>query len=171
VIGHFDTEFFHRYFLSKLKSVHVWVLRTKHVSHMESVAWSCASVWLLILHTVRKGNKDGLCISEVIKSYSPTYIQEDATLHCVLYLEIDLHVSGVTSTHYQERIQLYLQHLVFVTPLLLPATTATGSNTSTNARCCRYSYLCSWWWVMLPPETCRAVSSYNKLCNVALDVY
>jgi hypothetical protein len=38
-----------------------------------------------------------------------------------LYLEIALHVSGGTSTHHQEHIQLYLQHLVFVTPLLLPA--------------------------------------------------
>jgi hypothetical protein len=35
-----------------------------------------------------------------------------------LYLEIALHVSGGTSTHHQERIQLYLLHLVFVTPLL-----------------------------------------------------
>jgi hypothetical protein len=33
-----------------------------------------------------------------------------------LYLETDLHVSVGTSTHHQERIQLYLQHLVFVTP-------------------------------------------------------
>jgi hypothetical protein len=32
-----------------------------------------------------------------------------------------LHVSGSTSTHNLERIQLYLQHLVFVTPLLLSA--------------------------------------------------
>ena len=31
-----------------------------------------------------------------------------------------LHVSGGTTTHHQERKQLYLQHLVFVTPLLLP---------------------------------------------------
>jgi hypothetical protein len=36
-----------------------------------------------------------------------------------LYLETALHISGGTSTHHQERIQLYLQHLVFVTPLLL----------------------------------------------------
>jgi hypothetical protein len=36
-----------------------------------------------------------------------------------LYLETAVHVSGGNSTHYQERIQLYLQHLVFVTPLLL----------------------------------------------------
>jgi hypothetical protein len=39
-----------------------------------------------------------------------------------LYLETTLHVSGGNSTHHQERIQLYRQHLVFVTaPLLLSA--------------------------------------------------
>jgi hypothetical protein len=38
-----------------------------------------------------------------------------------LYLETALHVSGGTSTHHKARIQLYLQHLVFVTPLLLSA--------------------------------------------------
>jgi hypothetical protein len=48
-------------------------------------------------------------------------IQEDAMLHSLFYLETALHVSGCTSTHNQERKQLYLQHLVFVTPLLLPA--------------------------------------------------
>jgi hypothetical protein len=38
-----------------------------------------------------------------------------------LYLETALHVSGGTFTHQQERIHLYLQHLVFVTLLLLSA--------------------------------------------------
>jgi hypothetical protein len=38
-----------------------------------------------------------------------------------LYLEITLHVSGGIPTHHQERIQLYLQHLVLVTPLMLSA--------------------------------------------------
>jgi hypothetical protein len=38
-----------------------------------------------------------------------------------LYLETAVHVSGGTSIHHQERIQLYLQHLLFVTPLLLSA--------------------------------------------------
>jgi hypothetical protein len=38
-----------------------------------------------------------------------------------IYLETAVHVSGGTTTHHQERIQLYLQHLVFITPLLLPA--------------------------------------------------
>jgi hypothetical protein len=38
-----------------------------------------------------------------------------------LYLETALHVLGGTSTHHEERIQLYLQHLLFFTPLLLSA--------------------------------------------------
>jgi hypothetical protein len=43
------------------------------------------------------------------------------TVYLHVYLETALHVSVGTSTHRQERIQLYLQHLVFVTPLLLSA--------------------------------------------------
>jgi hypothetical protein len=38
-----------------------------------------------------------------------------------LHLETALRVSGRISTHHQERLQLYLQHLVIVTPLLLSA--------------------------------------------------
>jgi hypothetical protein len=49
------------------------------------------------------------------------YIPQDATLHSLFYLETALHVSGGTTIHHQEFKQLYLQHLVFVTPLLLPA--------------------------------------------------
>jgi hypothetical protein len=37
------------------------------------------------------------------------------------YLETALNVLGNISTYHQERIQPYLQHLVFVTPLLLSA--------------------------------------------------
>jgi hypothetical protein len=70
-----------------------------------------------------------------------------------LYLETALHVSGGTTTHHQERKQLYLQHLVFVTPYCYlplswkswnrfkcavdcvrhPQHTQTGSNSSTVA--------------------------------------
>ena len=49
------------------------------------------------------------------------YIQQDATLHSLFYLETALHVLGGTTTHHQELKQLYLQHLVLVRPLLLPA--------------------------------------------------
>jgi hypothetical protein len=48
------------------------------------------------------------------------YIQQDEKLHSLFYLETTLHVSGGNSTHHQERKQLCLQYLVFVTPLLLP---------------------------------------------------
>jgi hypothetical protein len=63
------------------------------------------------------------------------YIQQNATLHSLFYLKTALHVSGGNTTHHQERKQLYLQHLVFVTPLLLPA--AIAADTVTAA--CRYS--------------------------------
>jgi hypothetical protein len=70
----------------------------------------------------------------------PIYIQQDATLHSLFYLETVLHISGGTTTHYQERKQLYLKHLVFVTPLLLSAAITEGSSNG------------------VPPEICRAVS-------------
>jgi hypothetical protein len=53
--------------------------------------------------------------------YSNIHVQQDATLHSLFYLETALHVLGGTTIHHQERKQLYLQHLVFVTPLLLSA--------------------------------------------------
>jgi len=65
---------------------------------------------------------------------------------------------------YHPRIQLYLQHLVFVTLFLLPAAmssstiAAASSNGVTNTSCYRYSCMHSWWWVEVSPETCRAVS-------------
>ena len=59
----------------------------------------------------------GPCIVNIFQ-----YISNKMRLYAVyLYLETALHVSGGASTHHQERIQLYLQHLVLVTPLLLTA--------------------------------------------------
>jgi len=78
------------------------------------------------------------------------YISKKMQLNTVyLYLETALHTSGVTSTHHQEHIQLCVQHLVFVTPLLLHAAimgnsstiAADSSNGVTNTRCCRYSHM------------------------------
>ena len=34
---------------------------------------------------------------------------------------------------------------------------AGSSNGLTSTRYCKYSCVCSWWWVEIPPETCRAV--------------
>jgi hypothetical protein len=66
----------------------------------------------------------GLCIISIFRY---TCISNKMQRHEVyLYLETALNVSGGTSTHHQKRIQLYLQHLVFVTPLLLAATIVEG---------------------------------------------
>ena len=61
----------------------------------------------------------GTCIVSVFQYTSISNKMQRYTVY--LYVETALHVSGATSTHHQERIQLYLQHLVFVTPLLLSA--------------------------------------------------
>jgi hypothetical protein len=59
----------------------------------------------------------GLCIVSIFQ-----YVFKKMQRYTVyLYLETALHVSGGTPTHHQKCIQLYLQHLVFVTPLLLSA--------------------------------------------------
>jgi hypothetical protein len=59
----------------------------------------------------------GPCIVSIFQ-----YISNQIQRYTVyLYLKTALHVSGGTSTNYQDCIQLYLQHLVFVTPLLLSA--------------------------------------------------
>jgi hypothetical protein len=59
----------------------------------------------------------GTCIVSIFQ-----YISNKLQRYTIyLYLKIALHVLASTSTHHQERIQLYLQHLVFVTPLLLSA--------------------------------------------------
>ena len=105
----------------------------------------------------------GLCILSIFQ-----YISNKMQRYTVyLYLETAVRVSAGTSTHHQERIQLYVQHLLFVTPLLLfaaiswnwfecavggvrhPQHTQTSSNSSTiaadssngvpNTRCCRYT--------------------------------
>jgi hypothetical protein len=59
----------------------------------------------------------GPCIVSIFQ-----YISNKMQRYSVyLYLETALHVSGGTSTHHHEHIQLYIQHLVNVTPLLLSA--------------------------------------------------
>jgi len=86
-----------------------------------------------------------------------------------VYLETALNVSGGT-IHHQERknCNYNIWFECAVGGLRRPQHTQTNSNSSTIAagssngvtitRCYRYSCLRSWWWVMVTPETCRAVS-------------
>jgi hypothetical protein len=78
-----------------------------------------------------------------------------------LYLETALHVSGDISTHHQERIQLYLQHLVFVTPSLLPAAIAEIPDAVDTIVCAPDS---GW---RYHPKHVGQFPDINKLCKVA----
>ena len=84
------------------------------------------------------------------------------------YLETALHVSGGTTTHHQERKQMYLQHLVFVTRLLLPAATAAGSSNVWQIPHAVDTVVCApddgWWY---HPKHVEQFPDKNKLCNVA----
>jgi hypothetical protein len=66
------------------------------------------------------------CLKANFHVCSNIYNQQHATLHSLFYLETALHVSVDTITHHQEHKQLYQQHVVFVTPLLLSATIVDG---------------------------------------------
>jgi hypothetical protein len=66
----------------------------------------------------------GPCIVSIFQ-----YISNKMQRYTVyLYLETAVHVLDGTITHHQERIQLYLQHLLFVTPLLLSAVIAADNS-------------------------------------------
>jgi hypothetical protein len=59
----------------------------------------------------------GPCIVSIFQ-----YISTRCIVTQFIYIwKLLLHVSGGTSTHHQERMQMYLQHMVLVTPLLLSA--------------------------------------------------
>jgi hypothetical protein len=95
------------------------------------------------------------------------------TVH--LYLETALHVSGGTSSHHQERIKLYLQHLLFVTPLLLsaaiveelePVWVCCGWRTPPTAHSNRYVWAPDDGWIYHPKHI-EQFPDINKLCNFA----
>jgi hypothetical protein len=89
--------------------------------------------WINLLDLYSFDLKESLRMAPRCRNILAINIRQDAMSHSLYYLETALHVSGGNSTHHQERKQLYLQHLVFVRPLLLPAAIAAGS--------CRYSCL------------------------------
>jgi hypothetical protein len=124
----------------------------------------------------------------------PIYIQQDATLHslfisgnCSTRFGWNFHPSSGAHTpvstassichtftaicRYRGRVGtglsvLWVAYATHSTLKPVPIA-AESSNGVTNTRCCRYSCMRSWWWwVEVPPETCRAVSRY-KLCNIA----
>jgi hypothetical protein len=83
----------------------------------------------------------------------PIYIRQDETLHSLFIsencLRFERPVGGVCHPQHAQ------------TGFNSSTIAADSSNGVTNTRCCRYSCMRSWWWVEIPPETCRAVSRYK----------
>jgi len=100
-----------------------WILHQKQIELKTLTQQNCDVQQMFI--SINKFWKDktillifiGPCVLSTCR-----YISNKMQIYTVyLSLETTLHVSGGTSTHHQERTQLYLQHLVLVKPLLLPA--------------------------------------------------
>ena len=75
-----------------------------------TLAWNHLLRGLYPFSPIKKLTNALICaIGDVIPRYSILIcIQQDATLHSLFYLGTALHVLGGTSTHHQERKQLYL---------------------------------------------------------------
>jgi hypothetical protein len=76
----------------------------------------------------------GTCIVSIFQYTCVSDKMQRYTVY--LYLETALNISAGTSARHQERIQLYLQHLVFVTTLLLSA--AIVEELEPVSVCCRW---------------------------------
>jgi hypothetical protein len=97
----------------------------------------------------------GPCIVRIFQHIYPTRCNVTHFICKLLYVFLVVPPPIIRSAYNR------IYSISYVTPLLLPAasTTAAGSSNSViNIRCCRYSCMRSWWWVEVPPETCRAVS-------------
>jgi len=106
----------------------------------------------------------------VHRKYIPIYIQQAATLQFIyiwklLYMFRVVLSPIIRSAYNCIYIIWYLSHrycyLHTQTGSNSSTIAADSSNGVTNTRCCRYRCIRSWWWVEVPPETCRAVSRYK----------
>ena len=105
-------------------------------------------------------------------------VQRDATIYSLLYFCKLLYMFRsvtppiIRSTYNCNHNIWHCSNRRCYLPLLWSSCSTTTERSwdgLTNARCYDYSYMCSWWWVELPPETYRASSlqKYNKLYIVA----
>ena len=150
------------------------------VHHQESILYSQQLVFVNItigqipitINTVlRNLTFRGPCIVNIFQ-YISNRMQRYTPYLC---LQTARHVSGGTSTHHQEHINCiysiwnfsnrycYLQLSWKSWNSTSNSSTIASDKSSglTSNRCCRYSCMCSWWWVEIPSETWRAVSRYK----------
>ena len=75
----------------------------------------------------------------------------------IYFWKTDLRVLCGISTHLQEHTTLFTVSGTCQTVTATCNIAAGSSNGLTSARYCKYSFVCPWWWVEIPPEKFRAV--------------
>jgi hypothetical protein len=76
------------------------------------------------------------------------------------------------SIYYSARSLYIFRVLTTLSLATLEGGSCTKNMTSTGG--CSYSFVFSWWWVWLTPETCKLNLQHNKwtaLCSISLDNY
>jgi len=95
-------------------------------------------------------------------------VQQDATIYSLLYFCKLLYMFRVVTppiirSTYNCNYSIWHWSLALERSSNFSTIAEGGRDGLTSARCCNYSYKCSWWWMELPPKTCRTV--YRSIIN------
>jgi hypothetical protein len=129
---------------------HLWILYTENITE---------HVVPLHTHHAMKDQRQHRSKADVHRTVHHNiflwYNQQDAPDSQIIYSCKMLYMFQMVFPPIIWSSKLHIQQQAYVKQLLLPAASSNGVK---NTRFCRYSCLRSWWWVVIPPETCRAVS-------------
>ena len=112
----------------------VFILVLIDVFVLRLVGKTCEHLYMLVIWEFMKFDVQGSMHRKCI----PKYDQQVVTLYRFYFCKL-LHMFRVDPPPIIRSRTLYMQHLVFVKPLLLPTVTVRSSNGLTNTRCWRYS--------------------------------
>jgi hypothetical protein len=133
----------------KISPGHIWTTCISYKKQRYTVyyIWKLLYIFRVVFTTIIRSAYN--CI------YSIWYLS-----HCYCYLQL----SWKSWNRFENAVS-GVRHPQHTQTCFNSSTIAADSNNGvTNTRCCRYSCMSSWWWVEVPPETCRAVSRYIKNC-------
>ena len=121
---------------------------------------------LVWISSVKNFTFSGPCIVNI---FVLIYFKRDATLHILFISEKLLYMFRVVSSPIIRSTYNCIYSIWYLLTVrdenkLLVIYSYPLQLTST--RYCKYSYMCSWWWVKIPPEHVEQFPR-NKLCNVA----
>jgi len=124
--------------------------------------------WLALGGSTTRDGDRLVYIGVYLKSvliYINNYPTRCNTKQSIYYsVSFTLHVSGVNHTHHQEytKLNYRLRYWSYFLCRYLHPTWPACTKNMTSTGVCSYSFVYSWWWVWLTPETCRVNLQNNK---------